>query len=64
MNATTAPVTSLIDERLDEIETRFQVQMKGRMWHIVDRVKGKTVGFDGEYRNALSRAEYLEKAHA
>ena len=38
----TAPVTSLIDEQLAEIETRFQVQSKGRMWHIVDRVEGKT----------------------
>jgi hypothetical protein len=61
MNATTAPVTSLIDEQLTEIETRFQVQMKGRMWHIVDRVKGKTVGFDGEYQSALWRAEHLER---
>ena len=61
MNATTAPVTSLIDERLAEIETRFQVQSKGRMWHIIDRVKGKTVGFDGEYQSALWRAEHLER---
>lgn len=57
----TAPVTSLIDGQLAEIETRFQVQSKGRMWHIVDRAEGKTVGFDGEYRNALMRAEHLER---
>lgn len=61
MNAATAPVTSLIDEQVAEIETRFQVQMKGRMWHIIDRVKGKTVGFDGEYQSALWRAEHLER---
>lgn len=61
MNATTAPVTSLIDEQLAEIETRFQVQSKGRMWHIVDRFQGKTVGFDGEYQSALWRAEHLER---
>jgi hypothetical protein len=61
MNATTVPVTSLIDEQLAEIETRFQVQSKGRMWHIIDRVKGKTVGFDGEYQSALWRAEHLER---
>jgi len=59
--STTAPYPSLIDEQLAEIETRFQVQSKGRMWHIVDRVEGKTVGFDGEYRNALMRAEHLER---
>lgn len=60
----TAPVTSLIDDQLAEIETRFQVQSKGRMWHIVDRVEGKTVGFDGEYRSAMFRAEALEVRHA
>lgn len=59
--STAAPYPSLIDEQLAEIETRFQVQSKGRMWHIVDRVEGKTVGFDGEYRNALMRAEHLER---
>lgn len=60
----TAPVTSLIDEQLAAIETRFQVQSKGHMWHIIDRVKGKTVGFDREYRNAVMRAVNLEMSHA
>jgi len=59
--STTVPYPSLIDDQLAESETRFQVQSKGRMWHIVDRVEGKTVGFDGEYRNALMRAEHLER---
>jgi hypothetical protein len=58
---TTPLVKSLIDEQLAEIETRFQVQSKGRMWHIIDRVKGKTVGFDREYQSALWRAEHLER---
>jgi len=60
---TTPLVKSLIDEQL-EIITRFQACNVGNMWHIHDRLTGKTAGFCVSHRAALIRAQQLEKAHA
>ncbi|MHB0764696.1 hypothetical protein ACYCFC_10040 [Stutzerimonas sp. NM35] len=58
-----APVTSLIDEQLAEIRTRFQACNVGNMWHIHDRLTGKTAGFCVSHKAALIRARQLERAH-
>lgn len=59
---TTPLVKSIIDEQL-EIITRFQACNVGNMWHIHDRLTGKTAGFCVSHRAALIRALQLEVAH-
>ncbi|WP_313397094.1 hypothetical protein [Stutzerimonas nitrititolerans] len=61
---TTSPlVKSLIEEQLEEVITRFQACNVGNMWHIHDRVTGKTAGFCVSHRAALVRAQQLEVMH-
>ncbi|MHA6195559.1 hypothetical protein ACX3YG_14435 [Pseudomonas wadenswilerensis] len=45
-----------------EAQSQFQIQSKGKAFHIVDRTTGKTKGFCFSYRAAVNFADALEKA--